>query len=58
MSLRARFLAYLLAVHALMAGVAWFLVRRSFGRRTLGERRAGAVDVGPTWATSGERADG
>ncbi len=29
MSLRARFLAYLLAVHALMAGVAWFLVAQN-----------------------------
>jgi hypothetical protein len=51
-------LAIVGGVLAIVLGVAWFLVRRSFGRRTLGERRAGAVDVGPTWATSGERADG
>ena len=29
MSLRARFVAYLVAVHALMAGVAWFVVAQN-----------------------------
>jgi hypothetical protein len=46
------------AVLAVVLGTAAWLVRRAFGRRTLGERRAGATDRGAAWHATGEGADG